>query len=49
MTSTDDEMAESNGRVAKNGGPRLFGEFGGTPETIQFSQVGVSRAREATF
>ena len=27
----------------------LFGELGGTPEAIPFSQVGVSPAREATF
>ena len=27
----------------------LFGELGGTPETILFSQVGVPPAREAIF
>ena len=35
--------------LSKNEVSILFGELGGTPETISFSQVGVSPAREATF
>ena len=42
-------MVKIDGRVVKIEVSVLFGELGGTPETISFSQVGVSPAREATF
>ena len=35
--------------LSKNEVSILFSELGGTPETILFSQVGVSPAREAIF
>ena len=35
--------------LSKNEVSILFGELGGTPETISFLQVGVSPTREVTF